>query len=75
MKKNYWLLTRENRPQRMKKVCIVLYLIFILIHFLGDKGDTTDAKTMEDTVDTFPFSFSKGRSAAYVYSNTIISYV
>ena len=43
------------------------------IHFLGDKGDTTDAKTMEDTVDTFPFSFKSGRSPVYVY--TIISYV
>lgn len=29
---------------------------------MGDKGDTTDAKTMEDTVDTFPFSFKSGRS-------------
>lgn len=35
---------------------------------LGDKGDATDAKTMEDTVDTFPFSFGCGRSAAYVYT-------
>lgn len=34
--------------------------IYCMIYiFLADKNDTTDAKNMEDTVDTFPFSFGK----------------